>query len=178
MRIIAGYLGGRLFESPGGHRTHPMSDKMRGALFNALGDITGLTLLDAFAGTGACSFEAISRGATSVTAVDIDKKAIQTIRANAADLKIEDSMTIIHANSGTWSNKNRLVLFDICIFDPPYDGINYNLLEKLVRHLKIGGLAIFSLPPRADLRLPADKFELVSSKSYGDATLNFYRKTG
>ena len=72
MRIIAGYLGGRQFNSPRSNRTHPMSDKARGGLFNALGDISGLTVLDAFAGSGALSFEAISRGAESVIAVDID----------------------------------------------------------------------------------------------------------
>nr|MBP9820948.1 RsmD family RNA methyltransferase [Candidatus Saccharibacteria bacterium] len=60
MRIIAGFLGGRLIESPHNNKTHPMSEKMRGALFNSLGDINGLTFLDAFAGTGACGFEAIS----------------------------------------------------------------------------------------------------------------------
>ncbi|MCB6771180.1 RsmD family RNA methyltransferase, partial [Veillonella atypica] len=49
MRIIAGQLGGRTFDAPRGHRTHPMGDKIRGALFNILGDISGLTVFDAFA---------------------------------------------------------------------------------------------------------------------------------
>ncbi|NDA64388.1 MAG: 16S rRNA (guanine(966)-N(2))-methyltransferase RsmD, partial [Chitinophagia bacterium] len=43
MRVIAGFLGGRNFNSPRGHRTHPMSDKMRGAIFGVLGDIKGLS---------------------------------------------------------------------------------------------------------------------------------------
>jgi 16S rRNA G966 N2-methylase RsmD len=53
MRVIAGSLGGRPFESPHGHRTHPMSEKVRGAIFGILGDIEGLTVLDIFAGSGA-----------------------------------------------------------------------------------------------------------------------------
>ncbi|MBX4199607.1 RsmD family RNA methyltransferase, partial [Candidatus Saccharibacteria bacterium] len=53
MRIISGQLKGRNFASPRGHKTHPMSDKMRGALFNILGDIEGLSFLDAFSGSGA-----------------------------------------------------------------------------------------------------------------------------
>ena len=72
MRVIAGRLGGRNFDSPKTQRTHPMSDKVRGALFNALGDLGGLTVLDAFAGSGACSLEAASRGATEVLAIDIN----------------------------------------------------------------------------------------------------------
>jgi len=71
VRIIAGYLSGRQFNSPRSNRTHPMSDKARGGLFNSLGDISGLSLLDAFAGSGALSFEAISRGTASSVAVDI-----------------------------------------------------------------------------------------------------------
>ena len=69
MRVIAGRLGGRLFDSPHTRRTHPMSDKARGALFNMLGDIEGMHVLDPFAGTGALSFEAISRGAASALAI-------------------------------------------------------------------------------------------------------------
>ena len=60
MRIIAGTLGGRNFDSKS-QATHPMSEKMRGALFNVLGDIDGLKVLDCFAGSGAIGFEAISR---------------------------------------------------------------------------------------------------------------------
>jgi len=53
MRIIAGNLKGRIFHDPPGHHSHPMSEKARGALFNTLGDIEGLTVLDAMAGSGA-----------------------------------------------------------------------------------------------------------------------------
>jgi 16S rRNA (guanine966-N2)-methyltransferase len=53
MRIISGRLGGRQFEAPKGHKTHPMSEKMRGALFNVLGDISGLNVFDAYGGSGA-----------------------------------------------------------------------------------------------------------------------------
>jgi len=53
MRIIAGSLGGRSFDSPQSRRTHPMSDKIRGALFSSLGEIVGLSVLDAYAGSGA-----------------------------------------------------------------------------------------------------------------------------
>ena len=60
MRVISGKFGGQLFDAPKGHRTHPMSEKVRGALFSVLGDISGLTVLDAFAGSGALSIEAIS----------------------------------------------------------------------------------------------------------------------
>src|SRR3954464_3149409 len=95
MRIIAGRLGGRQFNSPKGHRTHPMSEKGRGALFNALGDISGLTVLDAFAGSGALSFEAISRRAASVLAIDSDKNAQRAIAENIASLGLSRQVKLI-----------------------------------------------------------------------------------
>lgn len=63
LRVISGSLGGRLINSPPGNKTHPMSEKMRGAIFNILGNIEGLDVLDAYSGSGAIALEAISRKA-------------------------------------------------------------------------------------------------------------------
>ncbi|HKX24038.1 MAG TPA: RsmD family RNA methyltransferase, partial [Candidatus Saccharimonadales bacterium] len=82
MRVIAGELGGRFFAGPDSTATHPMAERVRGAMFNALGDIEGLTVLDAFAGSGALAFEAISRGAKSVVVVERDKRAQRIIAEN------------------------------------------------------------------------------------------------
>jgi 16S rRNA (guanine966-N2)-methyltransferase len=75
LRVIAGELGGRFFDSPDSDATHPMSERMRGSLFNILGDIKGKTILDAFAGSGALSFEAVSRGAVHALTLEKDKIA-------------------------------------------------------------------------------------------------------
>src|SRR3954465_12488188 len=98
MRIIAGQLKGQQFQAPHGHKTHPMSDKVRGALFNVLGDIEGLTFLDAFAGSGALAFEAASRGAKAVTAIDRDSSAHKILEQNAKELGLK-SVKIIKANT-------------------------------------------------------------------------------
>lgn len=175
MRIIAGDLGGRVFMSPGTHRTRPMSDKVRGALFNALGDIVDLTVFDPFAGSGAISFEAISRSAASATALDIDKSAITTVVKNAHALGIANKIKIIHAGAGSWLQTQPEAQFDLVICDPPYDDIKPDLLLRLAERTTINGVAVFSLPPGFNLELPPH-FELLSSKDYGDATLVFYRK--
>src|SRR3989344_2484990 len=133
MRIIAGKLGGRQFNFSDNCRAHPMSEKARGGLFNALGDISGLTLLDAFAGSGAISFEAVSRGAESVLTIELDKKAHATIQANIKQLFKRDTTFIkaIRANVSTWSDNNHDQQFDIVVCDPPYDDIKLDLLSKL-----------------------------------------------
>jgi 16S rRNA (guanine966-N2)-methyltransferase len=176
MRIIAGVLAGRHFESPRTHRTHPMSDKARGGLFNTLGDIDGLTILDAFAGSGALSFEAISRGSGHVTAVEIDKTAHRTIEENIAGLQLRrDRIKAIRANASGWSDNNPDKLFDIVFSAPPYDNLQEALVRKLVKHVKPDGLYVLDWPGKTappDL----DGTELLKASDYGDAQLVFYRK--
>lgn len=175
MRVIAGYLGGRIFASPHGHRTHPMSDKARGALFNILGDIDGLTVLDAFAGTGALSFEAISRGAASATAVEIDKKAQRTIAENIEALDVEDKVTLIKGHVRGWFNRHPNTEFDLVLLDPPYDDLQYKVLEKLAAAVKPGGRIVLSWPSKERLLVMKD-CEVILSKNYGDISLHIYER--
>lgn len=178
MRIIAGSLKGLQFQAPHGHRTHPMSEKVRGALFNVLGDIEGLSFLDAFAGSGALAFEAASRGARSVIAVDKDTSAHKTIEQNVQELHLQKIVHVTKANIAGWSIHNMEKKFDIVLLDPPYDDIQAKLLERLAkRHAKTNGLVILSLPPKADFSLPPTHYSLLSTKPYGDTQLAFYRKT-
>ncbi len=175
MRIIAGKLASRQFGSPKGHNTHPMSDKMRGALFNMLGDIEGLSVFDAFSGSGALSFEAISRGAKSVLAIDNDKSARQTIQSNIKELGLARQIKSIMANAGSWSDNNPSAEFDLVFLDPPYDNLQLTLLQKMTNHARPGGVIVLSFP--GDLE-PADfsGAEVVTQKKYGDSQLVFYRK--
>ncbi len=175
MRVIAGALGGRTFDSPRGHRTHPMSEKARGAIFNALGDVEGLTVLDAYAGSGALAVEAISRGAASALAIEADKTAYNVILDNIRVLNLGDQVTVHKMYVHSWLNRTN-GQFDIVIADPPYDDLQYKTLDALPKVVKPGGVLVYSLPPTARLVLPGE-MEKLSEKSYGDATLVFYRKT-
>lgn len=184
MRIIAGKLGGRMFESPKTGRTHPMSEKMRGALFNVLGDINGLDIMDAFSGSGAISLEAISRGAGSVIAIEQDTDAFKTIVKNVEALGLQEQIKVVRANVAGWASNYRTHLFDIIIADPPYEpkNLDLHLVFKLSANVKPGGVFIVSSPPdqkeTRDLRArKAKNLELIADKKYGDGSLAFYRKT-
>lgn len=176
MRVISGYLGGRVFESPRGHRTHPMSEKIRGAVFNMLGDIKGLSFLDAFSGTGALAVEAISRGAKHVTAIELDMEAFKTIMLNIQQLEIDDRVTAHRKDAKSWSRNNKDAQYDVVLIDPPYDAVPYTLLHKLASHAKPGGLVVYSLPPNHDFKLTETDFVTEVNKEYGDATLVVYRR--
>jgi 16S rRNA (guanine966-N2)-methyltransferase len=174
MRIIAGTLGGRTFESPHGRRTHPMSDKVRGSLFNTLGDIDGLTILDAFAGSGALAFEAISRGAEHVLAIEIDNRAQDTIARNIKTLGLARAVKLVRANCSGWSDNNPDAQFDIVIAAPPYDDLQLSVVEKMVRHVCSDGLFVLDWPGKiAAPELPG--LAVIANKNYGDAQLVFYR---
>ncbi len=177
MRVVAGSLGGRTFDSPPGHRTHPMSEKARGAIFNALGELSGLTVLDAFAGSGALAIEAISRGADTAVAIDTDKYAYETIQTNVKALQLEERVIPMRKNISGWSRNNKDKTFDVVLVDPPYTDIRPDVIERLAVHVKLGGIFVLSWPRHEKVRDLAT-LEQVSHKDYGDIQLVFYRRIG
>ncbi len=176
MRIIGGELKGRTFDSPRGHRTHPMSEKMRGAIFNMLGDVEGLTFFDVFAGSGAIAFEALSRGAKSALLTDISKDAHDAMKTAALSLSLDKKAKVVRASASGWSDNNPKALFDIVIADPPYDDLQPNLLNKIQKHLKFGGIYVLSWPGNQDLP-ELEGLKLLKQKSYGDSQLAYYSRT-
>lgn len=175
MRIIAGRLGGRIFDSPKGHTTHPMADRVRGGLFNALGDISGLTVLDAYAGSGAISFEAASRGAAKVIAIDNDKEAYRTIVRNIQNLGLDPTVEVYLRQAGSWASQHATQFFDILICDPPYHDLRRDVLAKIARRLDHTGIFVLSWPGKETVP-PFEGFTMVRQKSYGDAQLIFYKR--
>ena len=173
MRIIAGKYGKRIFKSPAGNRTHPMSEKARGALFNSLGVIKGMSVLDTYAGSGALGFEALSRGAVSATFVDSSKQAHRAIKATVDLFDLTESTKVTRANISTWSDNNADKMFDIVFADPPYHTIRLDVIDKLCRHVVPGGWLIVSYPVHEDT--PQLSLSLQERKNYGDATILFFQ---
>jgi 16S rRNA (guanine966-N2)-methyltransferase len=92
MRIIGGKLSGRRFGAPHGRGTRPTSDRVREGLASALQSrdaFDDAVVLDLFAGTGALSFEALSRGARRAVAVDQDPRVIRELKESARALGLE-----------------------------------------------------------------------------------------
>jgi 16S rRNA (guanine966-N2)-methyltransferase len=152
-----------------------MSDKMRGGLFGTLGDIKGLTVLDAFAGSGALSIEAISRGARSVVSIEADKTAHSTIQENLQSLAIEDRVKVVRAYAIAWSTRHAAEKFDLVFADPPYDKLPYRDLKHLPRHVSDTGTLVLSWPGKMEI-LKLDGLQVVQNKHYGDGQLVFYQR--
>ncbi len=176
LRVVAGELGGRFFESPETTTTHPMSERVRGALFNSLGDITGKTVLEPFAGSGALSFEALSRGAKSALLLERDKRAQLAIERNIQSLSLQKTATLVKANCRSWSETNQNAQFDLLLVDPPYHDMQLSTVTLLIRHLKSNGLMVLSYQGRG-VAPTVNGVVVVNAKLYGDAALAFYQKT-
>ena len=173
MRIIGGEFGSRIIKNTKSRRTHPMSEKIRGAIFNSIGDITGLTVLDAFAGTGAVGIEALSRGAQLVHAVEMNADSFETLKENRDLITDTERMQVHRANVGSWL-KNQQKYFDLIIADPPYDSIGMRALDACANYVEIGGMLVLSVPPAEHITF--DNLRKIDEKRYGNAKIVFFRR--
>lgn len=120
MRIISGSRRGhKLFEFEG-QDIRPTTDRVKESMFNLIQDfIPGSFVLDLFGGSGALSFEALSRGATQAACVDIDKDSVAVIKKNAQVLGF-DNIDIVNTDAMSYiSSAGRQ--FSVIFLDPPYN---------------------------------------------------------
>ena len=177
VRIIAGQFGGRQITTPKTDRTHPMSERVKGALFNKIvSDITGANVLDAFSGSGALGLEALSRGAAQVTFVEKDRVASKIIAENIELLGVENTTKNIHSSVGAWcETQDKHNQFDIIFADPPYHNEQFSTVKTLFELLKPGGLMVLSHTGRGEVPT-LHRIVVVDSRSYGTAHLTFFRR--
>ncbi|MEM7435765.1 MAG: RsmD family RNA methyltransferase [Myxococcota bacterium] len=142
MRIVGGELAGRRFGAPSGSRTRPTSDRVREALGSALesrGAFDDAVVLDLFAGSGALSFEALSRGASLAVVIDSDTRALREIKASAEALGLADRVHALRVDLGGKPEpaarriRSAAGGFDLVFADAPYAMID--LVPPLINAL-------------------------------------------
>ena len=173
VRLIAGDFGGRYLDAPDTSRTHPMGERIRGALFNMLGDVSGKRVLDAFAGTGALGLEALSRGASSATFIERDRVAQKVLDNNIALLGVKNRAKLIRTSVASWDETAGEGKFDLIFVDPPYHDLQLSTVSRLTKYMQPKGLMILSIPGRESAPT-VNGVVVVDKRSYGDAALAFY----
>src|SRR3989442_6356444 len=119
LRIIGGTFKGRRLLAPPGVETRPLPDRVKQSLFDWLGQrLDGLHVVDCCAGSGAFAFEALSRGARRVEAIEPAPHALPVLRANAAKLGNPPGLTL-HALPFQ-AVLPRLQGVDLVFADPPF----------------------------------------------------------
>lgn len=119
VRIIGGEWRRRQLSFPDGEGLRPTPDRVRETLFNWLGqELTGLSCLDLFAGSGALGFEAASRGAARVSMVELSRAAVGALQSNKELLRAS-TINIINADARRFLERDR-ELYDLVFIDPPF----------------------------------------------------------
>jgi|TARA_B110000285_G_scaffold1277_2_gene1393 16S rRNA (guanine966-N2)-methyltransferase len=128
-KIISGNLKGRKFKFPDAEGLRPTPGKTRETLFNWLQfNIADKTILDPFAGSGALSLEAISRGAKKVCLVEKNKKVFKNLESNFKLIN-SDQYQLNNDDSIIFLDKQNTTPFDLVFLDPPF---NQNLLASIL----------------------------------------------
>lgn len=177
IRLISGEYGGRILEGSSSDKTHPMGERIRNAIFNKLSneiDINNITVLDAFAGSGALGLEALSRGAKSAVFVERDRDAQNVISKNIQTLGLSEKSKLIKAPITRWAATTTEV-FDLIFVDPPYDDPQLSTVSEIIRLLKPNGLMVLSLPSRSEVPTELGVV-VVDNRSYGNAAIMYYRR--
>lgn len=177
MRVIAGDLKGQRLVAPRGWKVRPTSDRVREAIFSALGErVVGARVLDLYCGTGALSIEALSRGAASAVLVDRDTRPAL---GNVKRLGLEERAELVRADVGRWltqvSSSPAAGKFDLVFVDAPYrlaDRVAQDLNTHLPQLLSEGGRAVIESGARRPLRI--DSLEPLRQRRYGAADVTIY----
>lgn len=179
MRIISGTAKGRRLFTPKSQAIRPASDKVKGAIFNILGDISGTYVLDLFAGTGSVGLEAASRGAASVSLVDDGRESLGLLKKNIEQTQLQNNCQIIRGHIPTVLSKIKKPIpqFDLIFVDPPYDkNLIFPALDSLLFNKLIDDetLVIIEHSPREKPEHP--KLSLVDERKYGQTLISFLKK--
>lgn len=186
MRIFAGSARGRYVNAPKDVEIRPTTDKVRLALFNAIGALVpDSVFLDLCSGSGSVGLEALSRGAAKVIFIDSKQPCIDAVKATAEAFGFEKERyeawkADIHR--GLANLASRGVKLDLVYVDPPYDaGLNQAALEALLAQKVLAdheGVRVL-LEHSSDLDAPqVAGLALYRQYRHGAATVSAYAKEG
>ena len=178
MRIISGTRRGHKLIEFDGMDIRPTTDRVRESIFNLIQDfLYGSSVLDLFAGSGALSFESISRGAAEAVCVDIDKRSVSVIEENAKRLKLTDN-TIIRNQSAESFIRVTDKKFDIIFLDPPYNkGFVAPVIGDIVKYgiLNEGGIIVLE-SDSVDEHGEMEGLSILKQRKYGRTFVTIYQR--
>lgn len=176
MRVVAGRLGGRRLKSPPA-AVRPTSDRVREALFSTVGPVEGLRVLDLFAGSGALSIEAISRGAATAVLVEGDRLTAAVVRENLEAMGIGEEARLVRGDA--LREAGRLAAagerFDLVFIDAPYaeaESLVAGLEPALGDLCAPGARVVVETARHCD---PLVNLPMVHERRYGDTVIRIHQ---
>ncbi|MBU6241357.1 MAG: 16S rRNA (guanine(966)-N(2))-methyltransferase RsmD [Acidobacteria bacterium] len=187
MRVVAGELRGRRIDAPDGDSTRPTTDKVREAVFNALGSLGAVDdalAVDLFAGSGALGIEALSRGASRCVFVENDRRALEVLRGNLESLGLGGQSAVVvvdlvRESSVGGSLRLRELLADatLVLADPPYGFSNWGEIFSAAESAAKDVVLVIETEARAAVHrdVPAG-WKAFRTRDYGRTTVGFFTR--
>lgn len=184
MRVISGEYRGRRLKSLEGKNTRPTTDKVKESIFNIIGPyFHGGCSLDLFAGSGALTIEALSRGIDKAVCVDHHMGAIKIIKENLALVHADSRATVLKmdANQALDRLYRENWHFDLVLLDPPYAKQEIvKQMEKMVQYHLLNDDCCIVCETDKNVALPDEiqHFRLKRRAVYGMTEVVIYRYVG
>ena len=177
MRIISGLKKSREIKFVKSSTTRPTMDKIREAVFNTLGDVTNLTTLDIFAGSGGYSLEALSRMAKLSYINDKDIKCYKIIKENLDNLEFKNFKLFKQDYKDLLESlKLEGIKFDIVFIDPPYhDNLYSDVLLKLDGIVKNSSIIVIETLKKIEFEIPLI-YDIIKEKEYSENKIIYLKR--
>lgn len=181
LRVIGGSARGLRLKSVPGDTTRPITDIVKEALFNIIGnEIVDNTVLDLFGGTGAVGIEALSRGAQFVTFLDTGQQAIQTIRANLETTRFTSKAKVVRTDAFAFLS-GKIGPYNLIYVAPPqYKEMWQRAMKQIDDRPELvtdDGQVIVQINPIEWVEIAFQHFEVFDTRRYGDTLLIFFEKS-
>lgn len=179
MRVISGLYKGRNIKGFDIDGTRPTMDRVKESIFSSIQNyIDEAICLDLFSGSGNLGIEALSNGADSCYFVDINKKAVNTIKENIDSLSITNHIVMnCDYKDALDSFKNNNIKFDLVFLDPPY---KLNVIDSIINYildnnlLNNKGLIICEFD--TEINKEYNKLKVIKEKKYGSKYVVIFKK--
>jgi 16S rRNA (guanine966-N2)-methyltransferase len=184
MRVVTGEAKGRKLKAPKTMGTRPIIDRVKTALFDILStEVEDARFLDLFGGTGSVGIEALSRGASHATFIEMNYKVLQLLRENLQITRLADRAETLHGDAFKFLQSAQGRAYDIIYVAPPqYHEMAARALQLLDGSPLVapGGLVIVQIHPKERVgvtAVPCTHLRLEDERRYGSTLLMFYRAT-
>lgn len=177
LRVIAGQAKGHRLKAPT-TGTRPMTDRMKEALFSALGEVEKAKVLDLYAGSGSLGLEALSRGAKKAVFVENARDAIVKLEANIDTCSLKKQSEVVWSDVSHFLNRPASTRMDLIFVDPPYNQPPTSVVADLEALVMNGFLAddgrIVVHRPQKESSLKPLGLQLLWDRSYGQSHLYIF----
>ena len=181
LRVISGLAKGRKLKTVPGDTTRPVTDMVKEALFNILGnDVVDSKWWDVFGGTGAIGIEALSREAAFIRFTDLNRLPIDIIKENLANCGFSLLAEVRRGDAFSLLKLPPDSHFEYIYIAPPQYkemwSAALSILDSNPGWLEETGEIIIQIHPREYKDVRLNNLKKFDERKYGSTLLLFYEK--